>query len=565
MRQDRRRATRRSGQAGGGRAGRERGENRRIVPVRHAVDEARGPLRRHRQAHVHRGDRRQLEPVWRHGDEQVWRHRPPIVRFLDVNRAALMVGRGGMAGRVAREVPVQRTAAMVIRVVLVQVDVQQRRRRPAEGQERRQQRRRDATSHALILRDLAPAVKSGIIPLMRPLTLVVVLMTLAAPACRRSIPTAEWTATVQPVASPAAGISLAPQLTTSSLGVLVSWVEQADETSTLKFAERTASGWSPVRTVASGNDWFLSYADTPSVLRLSDGTLVANWLKTTEPRIEAYDLPISYSRDDGKTWAASFLPHHDNTKSQHGFASFVELPNRAVGVIWLDGRDIATSTDFAGGNMAVRFATFDSQFKQTGETQVDGKVCECCPTTAVVTADGVLTAFRDRSDAEIRDIHVSRLENGKWTPSTAVHDDKWEIYACPVNGPMLSARGRDVVAAWFTAKEDKGQAWAAFSSDAGRTWGAPIRLDDGESAGRVDVEMLEDGSAVASWIEFANQRSQFRIRRIDRAGAKSAAITVGAEEGARPSGYPRVARAGNELVFAWTEGTTVKTAVAALP
>ena len=32
------------------------------------------------------------------------------------------------------------------------------------------------------------------------------------------------------------------------------------------------------------------------------------------------------------------------------------------------------------------------------------------------TADGVLTAFRDRSPQEIRDIHVSRLENGTWTP-----------------------------------------------------------------------------------------------------------------------------------------------------
>ena len=34
---------------------------------------------------------------------------------------------------------------------------------------------------------------------------------------------------------------------------------------------------------------------------------------------------------------------------------------------------------------------------------------------------------------------------------------------------MLSARGRNVVLAWFTVKDDVGHAYAAFSADAGRT------------------------------------------------------------------------------------------------
>jgi hypothetical protein len=384
-------------------------------------------------------------------------------------------------------------------------------------------------------------------------------------ACRRAVPVAEWTLTPQAIASPAGGAAIEPQMTTSSRGVLLSWVEQAGNTATLKFAERTREGWTPVRTVASGSDWFLSYADVPMVLRLSNGTIVANILKATNARIEAYDLPITYSRDDGRTWAPMFLPHHDRTETQHGFASFVELADGGVGVIWLDGRDIATSTDFAGGNMGVRWASFDAQWTQTAESAVDAKVCECCQTTAVVTADGVLAGYRDRDDKEIRDISVSRLENGTWTAPVNVHRDNWEIYACPVNGPMLSARGRDVAAAWFTAKDDRGQAWAAFSSDAGRTWSTPVRLDDSQSTGRVDIELLEDGTAVASWVEFASQRSEFRLRRIDRAGAKSNPITIGQDEGIRSSGFPRMARAGNELVFAWTEGTSVKTAAATLP
>ena len=76
-----------------------------------------------------------------------------------------------------------------------------------------------------------------------------------------------------------------------------------------------------------------------------------------------------------------------------------------------------------------------------------------------------------------------------------MHDDDWKIAACPVNGPMLSARGRDVVLAWFTRQGRVGHAYAAFSADAGRTFGAPIRLDEASALGRVDVELLPDGSA----------------------------------------------------------------------
>jgi hypothetical protein len=407
-----------------------------------------------------------------------------------------------------------------------------------------------------------------------PLKFAVIALTGAvAIACGRTTNPADWTVSVQSIGAPAAADSLAPQLTSSSRGVLASWTEQAGKTATLKFAERTGEGWSPVRTVASGNDWFVNWADVPSVLRLDDGALAANWLEITDARIEAYNLRLTYSRDDGKTWAPSFLPHHDGTKTQHGFASLFQMPGAGLGVIWLDGRDIELSRDlptFEGGEMAVRFASYDTQWKQTADAEVNHRVCECCPTTAVVTSDGVLTAFRGRDAKDIRDIHVSRLENGKWTAAAPVHTDNWEIFACPVNGPMLSGSGRNVAAAWFTVKNEQGQAYAAFSNDAGRSWGTPIRLDDRGTLGRVDIEMLEDGTAVATWIEFADQRSQIKLRLVNPAGDRSPAIPVADLADSRASGYPRIARHDNELVFAWTESSgegaqTVKMAVARLP
>ena len=122
--------------------------------------------------------------------------------------------------------------------------------------------------------------------------------------------------------------------------------------------------------------------------------------------------------------------------------------------------------------MTVRAATFDRDGRQAGETLIDDRVCDCCPTAVALTSDGPIAAFRDRSPKEVRDISVSRLVNGAWTPSASVHDDGWTIDACPINGPAVAARGRDVVVAWFTAKQDQGQAFAAFSRDGGRTFGA---------------------------------------------------------------------------------------------
>src|SRR5690348_14510452 len=105
-----------------------------------------------------------------------------------------------------------------------------------------------------------------------------------------------WAVKVEPIALPAGARSTEPQFTVSSRGVLLSWVEQGDKAASLKFAERTANGWSEAKQVASGDNWFLSYADMPTVMRMRDGTLVSNWYLSTNPVAEGYDILLSYSK-----------------------------------------------------------------------------------------------------------------------------------------------------------------------------------------------------------------------------------------------------------------------------
>ena len=147
---------------------------------------------------------------------------------------------------------------------------------------------------------------------------------------------------------------------------------------------------------------------------------------------------------------------------------------------------------------------------------------------------------------------------------TPVFADKWEFPACPVNGPAISAAERHVAVSWFTMRDGVGHAYAAFSADAGATFGTPIRLDDEASLGRVDVELLDRGHAVASWLEYTADRADWKMRLVASDGRRGPATTIAKVTSSRSSGYPRIARDGHDLALAWTdagaEPATVRTA-----
>jgi BNR repeat protein len=390
----------------------------------------------------------------------------------------------------------------------------------------------------------------------------------AAPYAR-----ADWTITIQPAASPAAGQSGEPRLSASDRGVILSWIEQRGSNATLEFSrlrgDAGAPAWTEPRAVVSGDNLFVNWADVPSVVELADGTLAAHWLHKSGAGAYAYDVRVAFSKDDGRTWTPGVKPHGDSAQAEHGFASLFPFSG-GLGLVWLDGREMTGEHGGHGGAgaMTLRFGAFDKSGKQTHEAAIDARVCECCPTAATMTADGPIAAYRDRGHTEVRDIHVTRLEDGKWSAPVPVHADNWTIAACPVNGPALAARGRTVALAWFTMRDGKGHAALAFSKDAGRTFSEPIALADSDTVGRVDAALLPDGSAIASWIEVHGERAEFKVRRVTPAGEKSLSVSVAEISSARASGYPRLAVHGDRVVFAWTtreDVLKVKTAVARLP
>jgi len=349
---------------------------------------------------------------------------------------------------------------------------------------------------------------------------------------------------VDRIDSPAGANSSVPQMTAAGDRLVLSWVERAGAKSSLKFAERMAAGWSSPMTVVSSDKMMVNSADVPSVRAMPEG-FAAHWMMESGPDPEAYDLRVSWSTD-GKTWTAPVAPNRDKTMTQHGFATLFPMADGGTGVIWLDGR----TTHGEEGDMQLRSAVFDKAHKSLSDTLIDSRVCECCPTSVALSADGPIAAYRNRTAAEIRDIYVTRLGAGKWSMPLRVHADNFKIEACPINGPAIAANGKDVAVAWFTAPNEKAQSLIAFSHDGGRTFGKAVKVEDQGTLGRMQVALAADGAAVVGWVEFANEKSTLRVRRIAADGTRGPSVAVADISGTR---FPRLAVAKNEAVVAWTE------------
>ncbi len=227
--------------------------------------------------------------------------------------------------------------------------------------------------------------------------------------------------------------------------------------------------------------------------------------------------------------------------------------------MWLDGRNLEGVKDedehtALAASMTLRYAAIDADGKLSDEAQLDERVCECCQTSATLTSQRPIAVYRDRSQAEVRDIYSVRPKgDGSWETPRAVHADNWEINGCPVNGPSVAADGRRVAVAWFTGANDAPKVKVAFSEDAGAAFAGPIQVDDGGATGRVDVVLLPDGSALVCWMSGTADGGAIKVRRIQSNGALGPVAIIAKTDISRSGGFPRMARLGDEVHFAWTE------------
>jgi hypothetical protein len=375
-------------------------------------------------------------------------------------------------------------------------------------------------------------------------------------ACREAMPAVD--ASLREIPAPGLPGSGEPNLSASGGSIYLSWLEPTSEnTHALRFAVWEGRGWSDAHTIAEGQDFFVNWADFPSLIALPDGRLAAHWLVRSGPTPYAYDVYIAQSHDGGLSWSEGVVPHRDGTPTEHGFVSLFPWADGQLAAIWLDGRNFVGAEGEVehgtGADMTLRHTTLDPAGRLGPERVLDDRVCECCQTSVALTTHGPVAVYRDRSPAEVRDIAIVRYLDGRWTEPRPIHRDGWHLEGCPVNGPAAAAQGDQLAVAWFTAAEGDPRVLLAFSTDAGASFAAPLRLDGGDPLGRVDLLLLDDGDALVTWLERTDDGAEIRLRRVGRGGELHAPTVVSVTSAARASGFPRLARAGEEVVLAWTE------------
>lgn len=376
--------------------------------------------------------------------------------------------------------------------------------------------------------------------------------------------------------SPAAPGSQLPRLSLAPDGtVWMSWVTEATgDAHTLRISALRGDEWSEPLVVAEGAGWFVNWADFPSLLAGSDQFMAAHWLEKRPGGTYAYDVMVSVSRDGGETWSPAFSPHDDGTATEHGFVSLFASED-GFGAVWLDGRNMAATQEqqasshgHGSGGMTLRAALIDREGGVLKDTELDDLTCDCCQTGGAVTAAGPLVVYRDRDHQEIRDIYFAVYRDGSWTSGQPVARDRWKIAACPVNGPAIAARGDAAVTAWFTGAPGPAVR-AAFYSDAAGRFAEPVAVDDGRPLGRVGTVLLEDGTAVVSWVAaISDELAAIRYRRIRPDGRLGPVRVLVEIPSARSSGFPQMITGGQGLVFAWTvpgERPEIRTATVAVP
>lgn len=353
---------------------------------------------------------------------------------------------------------------------------------------------------------------------------------------------------VKPINTPATTQASLSRLYSNGNKLFLSWVEKKDTLTALRFATFDDLKWSNPQTITQGNNWFVNWADFPAIAE-NNGNILSHTLQKSASGTYTYDIKLSLYNALTKTWKKDFLLHHDGTQSEHGFVSIVPNSSSGFFITWLDGRNTVNTTN---PQMTLRGATVTSKGDVINDTLLDDRTCDCCNTAATNTKNGPIVVYRDRTKDEIRDIYIVRKVGDTWTTPKPVFEDNWHIPGCPVNGPAIDATGNNVSIAWFTAADDKPRVQVAFSDNAGETFGMPIRVDNGNAIGRVDIVSLDTNHAAVLWMEPKGNETLIQLAKVSNSGKVNTPITIAKTLSERASGFPQLEKLGQNLYVSWT-------------
>lgn len=361
-------------------------------------------------------------------------------------------------------------------------------------------------------------------------------------------------------------------------GFVLTWLERVEGGARLEFALLDGQGQVQRQgRIAEGRDWFVNWADFPSLAILDNGDWLSFVLRKSDPAMPyAYDIWTTRSTDAGRNWSALVLLNRDGTQTEHGFVALLPDGGDRALAVWYDGRRGAGAghADHAEeGRMTLRGAVVTRDGMEREALELDDNTCACCTTDAVRTANGPLVVYRDREPGEVRDIAWIARKAGRWSEPRLVHDDGWSIAGCPVNGPALALAGTTPVVAWPTFVDASYRVRVARREGTG--WSAPIELEAGAGVlGRVDAAAWSGDGSLVTWLGAEGADAVLRVAHLGPGLDEQDRLDIATLPPGRMTGTPRLASNRDTAILVWTSpevrlgkvrGVLLRTATRARP
>ena len=315
--------------------------------------------------------------------------------------------------------------------------------------------------------------------------------------------------------------------------------------------------WTQPSPIVQGDNWFVNWADLPSVVPITENIWVTHWLEYQED-YAGYDILFSITKDAGNNWSDPRLLNEDDLPAEHGFVEI--FPNgNGFSMLWLDGRRYVAdqASDLTMG-ATLRQASFSFDGERLNEYILDQFVCDCCQPDVAQMNNMTYVAYRDRTENEIRDIvMLANKDHGEWSDPINLPADNWQISGCPINGPALALSEEGAGVVWFSAKNDEPQIRFAFKQHNSDLFLSNVILEEYAPWGYVDIVYDEiNDQFILSWLRDGESGLQLVARSVDQLGNINQEVIIFENKLAYPLDFPKIEIVGHYLLASWTDFTS---------
>lgn len=284
------------------------------------------------------------------------------------------------------------------------------------------------------------------------------------------------------------------------------------------------------------------------------------------------------SEDGGRTFGPSTLVPGGEAAGNRGWQSVAVDASGAVGVLWLDHRELVSRSGEASGGHAHQAGHAPVKSKRDGATVAErsklyfatvgdatsarmllGGVCYCCKTALVRASDETIyAAWRHVYPGNLRDIAfaTSRDRGRTFDRPVRVSEDQWALDGCPDDGPAMTLdEGAGIHLVWPTLVTDgpAGQPSIGLfhsSSTDGRTFGARRRLPT-EGIPHHPQAAIADGVLYFAWDETKGGSRQVIVAHGMARGGADPRLQRVVVSGTDAGVYPSLAPIDGGVVVAW--------------